>query len=437
MVALRFILFASTLASTAIAQEPPIDLAEAHRAFETAAIASDLDDARLWGVRLFGPVLLVDPATRFVVADRPDPESRLESRADVWVGTLPESINPANTAVDWAGLRWTMVLWPTPSIPHARNRLLLHEMFHRIQEDVGLAANNPMNSHLDSKDGRTWMRLEMRALAEALTHEGSARQAAIRDALDFRARRRSLFPGAGPDEDALERNEGMAEYTGLVLSGLPAGALADRAAVGLEQQEGRETFSRSFAYATGPGYGVLLDESGKPWRTSLVEGASLSDLLEAAYAPERSRVPPEGRIAWYDGDRVIAIETAREAARVAREAELRARFVAGPVVRVSPGSDFAFSFDPNDAESLEGLGTVYGATRIVDGWGVLEVTSGGALFLRNLEGWITGVVVPAPAGAAAPPTAGEGWALDLAEGWIVAPGERAGDWVVRSGIPGD
>jgi hypothetical protein len=57
----------------------------------------------------------------------------------------------------------------------------------------------------------------MRALAEALSHDGDGRRAAIRDALDFRARRRALFPGAAEEEDALERNEGMAEYTGLVL----------------------------------------------------------------------------------------------------------------------------------------------------------------------------------------------------------------------------
>ena len=425
------VLLASTIASTAAAQEPAIDLAEAHRAFESAAIASDLDAGRLWGREMYGPVFLVDPATRFVAADRADPEGLLQPRDGVWVGSLPESINPANSAIDWSGLRWTMVLWPTPSIPHARNRLLLHEMFHRIQEDIGLAPNNPLNSHLDSKDGRIWMRLEMRALAEALAHEGSGRHAAIRDALDFRAQRRSLFPSAGVDEDALERHEGMAEYTGLVLSGLPAEVLADRAAVGLEQQESRESFSRSFAYATGPGYGVLLDESGKPWREALIEGATMSELLEAAYPLETSRVPPQGRVAWYDGERVIAIETAREATRLAREAELRTRFVDGPVLRVTPGSEFAFSFDPNGAVNLEGLGTVYESTRVVDGWGVLEVESGGALFLRNAEGFITGVVVAVPPGSQSAPSSGEGWTLDLADGWVLAPGERRGDWTVR------
>ena len=419
------------IGAAARAQETPIDPAEARRAFDAAENASDLDGGALWGTELYGPLFLVDPGSRSVVANRADPEGVLREEDGIWVGTLSEEINPANAAVDWSGLRWTMVLWPPPSIPHARNRLLLHELFHRIQEDIGLAAENPPNGHLDTRDGRIWMRLEMRALAEALAQRGSERMASIRDALEFRARRRSLFPQAAAEEYALERNEGMAEYTGLVLSGLPGEVLADRAAVELERREASESLSRSFAYATGPAYGVLLDESGRPWREALVRGSTLSELLETAYDTEASRVPADGRIARYNGERVIADETAREEERQAREADLRARFVEGPVLRLAPGAEFSFSFDPNDAVNLEGAGTVYGSARVTDVWGILEVESGGAMFPRNAQGWFTGVVVPVPAGVSDPPTSGEGWRLDLAEGWELAPGERAGDWVVR------
>ena len=424
-------LLVSLFGVPARAQEAPIDLAEARRSFEAAENASDLDGGALWGTGLYGPLFLVDPASRFVVANQADPDGALREEDGVWVGTLPEEINPANAAVDWAGLRWTMVLWPPPTIPHARNRLLLHELFHRIQEDVGLAAENPPNGHLDTREGRIWMRLEMRALAEALASRGSGRAAAIRDALEFRARRRSLFPRAAAEEGALERNEGMAEYTGLVLSGLPGEVLADRAAVDLERREASESFSRSFAYATGPAYGVLLDESGRPWREALVRGSTLGELLGASYDTEPSRVPADGRIGRYNGERVTAIETAREEERLARESDLRARLVDGPVLRLTPGAEFSFSFDPNDAVNLEGSGTVYGTARVTDVWGVLEVDSGGALFLRNSEGWFTGVVVAAPGSGPEPPTSGRGWRLDLADGWEIAPGERAGDWIVR------
>jgi hypothetical protein len=43
---------------------------------------------------------------------------------------------------------------------------------------------------------------------------------------------------------------------------------------------------------------------------------------------------------------------------------------------------------------------------------------------------ITGVVVSVPSVGDTPPLAGEGWRLELADGWVVRPAERAGDWVV-------
>ena len=353
----------------------------------------------------------------------------LEVRDGVWVGTLPETMIAANTAVEWAGRRWTMVLWPTPPIPHARNRLLLHEMFHRVQDDIGLPAGNPTNSHLDTMDGRIWLRLEMRALARALTHGEAARRAAVEDALAFRDRRRSLFPEGAAQEDALERNEGMAEYTGLVLSGLPRAVLADRSAVALEEREGSASPSRSFAYATGPAYGVLLDAKDPAWRRALVDGASLPDLLAEAYDIMPSARPVEARLEPYAGERLIALEAARESRRQQRLAEFRAGFLEGPTLRMTPGADFRFSFDPNTAVSLDGVGTVYEPVRVVDTWGILEADS--ALLTRNTEGQITGVVVAVPPDVASPPTEGEDWTLALEEGWEVAPGERPGDWIVR------
>ncbi len=414
---------------SALAQEPAIDLDEARRAFEAARQASEADSGRLWGTELYGPIFLVDASTRFVAADRADLEGVLTERDGVWVGTLPEAMIAANTAVEWAGRRWTMVLWPTPSIPHARNHLVLHEMFHRVQDDIGLPAGNPTNSHLDTMDGRIWLRLEMRALARALTHEEAGRRAAVEDALAFRDRRRSLFPEGAAQEDALERNEGMAEYTGLVLSGLPGAVLADRAAVALEEREGSASPSRSFAYATGPAYGVLLDAKDPAWRRALIDGTSLPDLLAEAYDIVPTARPVEARLEPYGGERLIALEAARESRRQQQLAEFRARFLEGPTLRMTPGADFRYSFDPNTAVSLDGVGTVYQPVRVVDAWGILEADS--ALLTRNAEGLITGVVVAVPADAAGPPTEGEDWTLALEAGWEVAQGAGPDDWVVR------
>ena len=45
---------------------------------------------------------------------------------------------------------------------------MLHELFHRIQPDLGLMTISGNNAHLDTVEGRVWLRLEWRALARAL-----------------------------------------------------------------------------------------------------------------------------------------------------------------------------------------------------------------------------------------------------------------------------
>ncbi len=53
------------------------------------------------------------------------------------------------------------------------------------------------NEHLDTVEGRYWLRLEWRALARALRESGDARVLAVREALAFRQARHARFPANG------------------------------------------------------------------------------------------------------------------------------------------------------------------------------------------------------------------------------------------------
>ena len=55
-------------------------------------------------------------------------------RGEIFRGRLPDEINIANTATDWAGVKWTMMMLPLPEDAGRRAALLAHEMWHRIQE---------------------------------------------------------------------------------------------------------------------------------------------------------------------------------------------------------------------------------------------------------------------------------------------------------------
>ncbi len=405
----------------------PIVLAEARAQLADAAALCAADHGALWGVSLCGPVMFVDRATRFVVANQADAHGRLRPQDGVFVGTLAADDMIANTATTWAGVRWVQVAWPLAGDRGARAVLLAHEMFHRIAGQVVVPPSAGDCVHLDSPDGRYYLQLEWRALAAALraTADGP-RRAAVVDALAFRRARRSLVLGAAATEDALELNEGLAEYTGVVVGHPDAAGRTGAALRDLAAHVDDPSFVRSFAYATGPAYGLLLDRYAPTWRAAIMHTPSLSDALAAAISPEWPEWPDVGRpAARYGGEALRRAEDARGAERAAKLAAYRAALVEGPVLAL-PFRHMKIEFDPRTVQPLDGLGSIYPTLRVVDAWGTLEVT-GGALVTAD---W-TAVVVAAPrmttATAAPRRLDGAGWTLALAPGWRLVPDVRAGD----------
>jgi hypothetical protein len=147
-------------------------------------------------------------------------------------------------------------------------RLFLLELFHGVQPQLGLMAPALATEHLDAVDGRYWLRLEWRALARAPRESGEPRNLAVRDALAFRQARRMLYPASVEDERGQEITEGLAAYTGTVLA---AQSAADAIVGALDLLAGAEataleaSFVRTFAYVSGPAYGLLLDASSPGW----------------------------------------------------------------------------------------------------------------------------------------------------------------------------
>jgi hypothetical protein len=409
-------------AATAPLAATPIPLQEAREQIARAAALCGADHGALWNVSLCGPMMLVDRQTRFVVANQADATGALHAEAGVFIGTLPADENIANTATTWAGVHWVQLGWPLPAEQAARDTMMMHEMFHRIAERIGIHGNMVDNPQLATLDGRYYLQLEWRALASALRATTDAeRRRAVRDALAFRRARRAAFPGSAATEDALELHEGLAEYTGIVV-GRPgerdAAALRD-----LATYAAVPSFVRSFAYATGPSYGLLLDRYAPGWRATIAQTHSLSDLLAAAIGGLPADAEPAA--ARYDGAALRLAEQAATAAKAATLAEYHRALVDGPVLKLAI-QDMKISFNPREVQPLGALGTVYPTLRVVDVWGVLEVT-GRALVAPD---WKT-VTVPAPPTATAHPLTGDGWSLELAPGWSLEPDARAGDLRLR------
>ena len=161
---------------TAAQAEQGIDLALAQKYFQEARAICEQDKGKLWGHSLCGPMIFFEPRMRMVVANQSDAKGRLTKRGDLFVGRLPDDVNGANTAISWAGVRWSMIFWQFLSDDQFdRDRLMIHESFHRIQDELGLPMSSPPNNHLDFMQGRIWLQLEWRALSRALLEHGAER----------------------------------------------------------------------------------------------------------------------------------------------------------------------------------------------------------------------------------------------------------------------
>jgi hypothetical protein len=395
-----------------------IDLHAAAQAFADAKQDCARDAGKLWGAPLCSPILIVDPQTRAVVASQADTEGALTRKGQVFVGTLPEDQNAANTSAKWSGVFWTELLWPLPSKPVDRQVLLLHEMFHHAQDALGLRAEAADNPQLDTEEGRVLMRLEWAALERALVLAGPGEHRAIADALIFRARRQQLFPNAAMSELALERNEGLAEYTGVELAFRNAELRVRYAIKDLHRIARQPSYVRSFAYATGPAVGLLLDRHDPKWRQAMRHGTPPEALLAEAI---RWRPPADlaatvaRRSGSYHGAKIRAEEQAREKRRQAEEAQLRAALLEKPTLEL-PLLHMSMAFNPNRVVPLGDAGTVYPTLRLVDEWGVLEVKKA-ALISKDLHT----VRVGAPTSTTPPKLEGDGWTLELNPGWSLAP----------------
>ena len=415
-------------ASAAAAADRSIPRAEAARTFAEMRRICARDGGKFWGITLCGPVLFVDPNTRDIVANTPDHGGVLKREGDIWVGRMPASENISNAPMHWSGTDWTELMWPLPPQDEERRHVMMaHEMFHRIQPRLNLTRPDNGASHLDTLEGRYWLQLEWRALTRALQATSPAdRRRATLDALDFRAERYRLFPMAAGAERDLEYDEGIPEYTGLHIGLTSPKARVRVALEDLHDHFADASFVRTFAYATGPSYGLLLDRYAPGWRKQLGKNRSFDEMLRQALGvpvPTDLDARVKVEAAGYAGAALRQSEIAREDARQKRLAGFRAKFVDGPVLYL-PMHHANVSFVPMDLQPLDDKGTVYTKLRVSADWGVLEVT-GGALLKTDFSG-----VTVSVAGAGEAPLKGDGWTLTLKPGWRVATGSRAGDFTV-------
>lgn len=375
------------------------------------------ENLRVWGKDIYGPVLLINPVNREIYANETDNSGFLSQEGDLFRGFLPKEISFANTAMDWKGKRWAMVILPLPEDRNSRLNLMTHELFHLAQPSLGYVLHNCDNNHLDQKDGRIYLRLELKALYRATIAKTPllAREHII-NALILRKYRQSLFSGSDTTENLMELNEGLAEYTGQVMSGRTREQTIANFQQRLVLFMGNPTFVRSFAYQTIPLYGFLLDDLQKGWNKEITARTDLTAYFIQAFGVEiPASLKEQAAVAGekYGYKAVWKEETEREEKTKKLILQYKAAFIDQPHLEMK-FEKMQISFDPRNIMPLENYGTVYPNLRITDNWGILTVENG-ALVSQNWEK----VTLTKPLSIGDRTIKGEGWELEIADGYKV------------------
>lgn len=387
------------------------------RTFSDVDSLLTIDNGEFWGKNLYGPLIFVEPETRAFYSNENNARNSFGAVSSMYKDTLSNDINIANTAIDWNKKRWSMVMLPLPTEKKSRNNLIIHELFHRLQPEIGFENLQELdNGHLDTYNGRLMLRLELQALEEALkNNEKITKLNHITNALTFRQKRHENIEIKNA-ENSLELNEGLAEYTAIMLSGRGENDMKKHLIESKNNFYDNPTFVRSFAYQTIPIYGYLLSSIKPNWHKTIDRNTNLTEYFIEAYLIDPKDSKSIEQIAEqnnYEYQLIVKEETEREKKRIKKIAKLITKFIESKTLEL-PFQNMNISFDPRNITPLENFGTVYPNLRVTDNWGILTVENG-ALLASN---W-SKVSVSEPTNISNELVKGDGWQLELNPEWKV------------------
>ncbi|MEO1253462.1 MAG: hypothetical protein AAFY41_01070 [Bacteroidota bacterium] len=376
-----------------------------------------VDNGKFWGKNLFGPLIFINQETRVFYSNENDETNSFYDLGGIYKDTLPYEINIANTVVNWKNKRWSMVMLPLPEDRESRNSLVIHELFHNLQPDIGFERLQELNNgHLDTYDGRLLLKLELQALEESMNStDNELKLMHIRNALSFRQKRQKSIEIRSA-ENSLELNEGLAEYTAIMLSGRNEDELRKHLIRSKNDFYSNPTFVRSFAYQTIPIYGYLLFQSEPNWHKNVGLNTNLTEYLIQAFEIDFYENESIEEIVMqnsYGYNKIQSEEIERENKRIEKISALKTKFIEQPTMEL-PFQNMNITFDPRDVTPIENLGTVYPNLRVTDDWGILTVKNG-ALLAAN---W-SKVTVSEPLEISNRLAIGDGWQLELNPEWKV------------------
>ena len=405
-----------------------------------AKIILETDNGKLWGEQIWDDRILAIAADNSVYALTPFAGSSQVANGMFYAKLPANTFSFVNTTQKYDNQQYATVREDYLSDNSAT---IIHEFFHILQSKHRTFHGLPIE-YLDHYDARLWLRLEFQALRNCLNNivknqDKKLIDDYLQDAIVFRKMRHKGYEEFLQRELELETLEGMAEYTGYVLSTYPN--KYERAIKELNQRENSNSFTRMCVYATGLAYGLIFDHLKIDWKQGLDFVYNFEQIYETKYLKQELLLSEQLVEKAKDRNNYTEIhqqETERKTTAERRISELRRQLVEEPTLSVTLK-------DPSIRKSFEANGTVF-----IDGAGMsyttmVEVTdaSGGKNFgsfkfsTLNLPERITGVlerdgtyIFPLPFKQEGNKIIGDTYEIILNERWGVKKKNDKGDFEI-------
>lgn len=395
------------------------------------------DNGELWGKNIWSDRIIVLGFDNTIYSLKPLINSKTTDSI-IYYKKIPENtLSFSNAVQEYNGEKYAIVL---TNYLDDNSSTIIHELFHTLQHKHINLNGNPI-PYLDNYDAREWLRLEYQSLKNALNaidlnKEKTTIETYVNDALIFRKLRQTKYKEYLQNEIEIETSEGLANYTGFILSSYPNKykiAISE-----INQREQAQTYTRPFPYATGPAYGLVFDYLKIDWKIGLDTTYNFLKIYEIKYLKKEIKTSDETiklaqkRNNYYEINKQEFDRKIKNEKRIKYYTDL---FVKKPTLSVElVDSLYGRSFDMNGTIILKEKGIVYSMIKGVDGsknnFGNFSTIDG-----KEKLGF-SGVLVsfdgkkytfPTPVKIEKKKITGEFYYIELSEGWEARKVNKKGD----------
>lgn len=324
------------------------------------------DEGKLWGHQIWNDSIIVIDYDNTIYSLVKLPNSKTDDDTLYYKTMEPNTLVFVNTTQKYEGKEYATVL---SNYLEDKSATIAHELFHLLQFKFRKFYGDAIN-YLDETNARILLRLEYQALRNALKAINENKGAGevknyLKDAVTFRKERQKQYAKYLDAALALETLEGLAQYTGLVLS--TCDNKYENAIAEINQREEAETYTRPFPYATGPAYGLIFDYLNINWKNGLDKIYNFSEIYVTQV--NNSELKPSKQT-WQQAKKRNNFEqiNMQERAREERQTQLIAYYtgllINRPTLKVAlADNNYNRSFNMNGTLTLKNKGIIYSSIR--------------------------------------------------------------------------